>query len=346
MYTDDKTKPSVAGTIVQEKASKQPKNGTENQTINTLKEGDFINLVFRLVSRELLLTRGGKPYLNLVFGDKTGEIEGKVWESAETINEHIQKCSYVRITGAIGTYRNRLQIKVEQIRAVPESEVDPGLFLPVTEKDPDKMLKKLQKLCSDNMEDPHLKKLLKLFFGDKALMEKFKMSPAAKGLHHTFIGGLLEHTLSVTKICEFLCRHYPKINKDLLLTGAVLHDIGKTEELTSTPNFDYTTEGRLIGHIVIGYRMFEQKADQIADFPPRLRMLLGHMLLSHQGQYEFKTPVIPMFTEAMILYHVDNLDAKAELTKRHIDGDTRTDSDFTSYHKLLERFFYKSVDEK
>ena len=316
----------------------------ETNAINNLKEGELIDQTFRLKSSELLHTRSGKPYLNLTFGDQTGEINGKVWDEAETINEHIRECSYVRITGTVGTYRKQLQLKVEQIRVVPEADIDPSLFLPSSEKDPEKMFEELQELCFNNIKNPHLRELLTLYFEDKPLMDEFKASPGAKMLHHSYIGGLLEHTLSVTKICAFLAEHYPGVNKDLLLTAAVLHDLGKIKELTSQPNFDYTTEGRLIGHVVIGYRIFDEKAEKVKEFPPDLHMALGHMLLSHMGETEFKSPVVPMFTEAMILYCADNLDAKTELVSRHINDDNNTGSDFTSYHRLLERFLYKGTE--
>ena len=310
-------------------------------SITDLKEGDFVNQVFRLVSSDLLLTRNGKPYLDITVGDRTGQIKGKVWDSAETINEQIKNYSYVGVNGSVGSYRGTLQLTVDQIRTVPEADIDPSLFLPSTEKDPEKMLKELKQFCSDNIKSEHLQQLLKLFFGDDSLMEKFKVSPAAKNLHHSFIGGLLEHTLSVVKICAFLAGHYPAANKDLLLTGAVFHDIGKCVELTYSPNFDYTTEGRLIGHVVMGYEILDGLIGKVANFPPDLRLALGHMLLSHMGQPEFKSPVVPMFTEAMILFCVDNLDAQAELMRRHIDEDKNTGSDFTAYHRLLERFMYK-----
>jgi len=315
----------------------------EGIAIKDLREGDNINQVFRLVSRELLTTRNGKPYLNMVFGDSTGEIEGKIWDNADIIHEQLNGYSYLRIVGNIGSYRGKLQVNVEHLKALSDQDIDPSEFLPATENDPEETLAELRKLCLEHIKSGHLRKLLELFFADRKLMHKFKQSPAAKGLHHVYIGGLLEHTLSVTKICLFLSRHYPDLNGDLLLAGAVLHDIGKVDELTATPNFDYTTAGRLIGHVVIGLRIFESLADRVKDFPEDLRMQMGHMLLSHMGQHEFKSPVVPMFTEAMILHAVDDLDAKAELTRKCIEGDENNNSDFTAYHRLLERYFYKGV---
>ena len=312
-------------------------------SIRELCEGDNFNQVFRLASCQLLTTRAGKPYLNVLFGDASGEIEGKIWDNADIIKEQLDACSYVRVIGAVSSYKGKLQVTVDQLKALSDDDIDPSQFLPSSKNDPDKTLAELRKLCMDNIGDPHLRKLMELFFSDEKLMKKFKLSPAAKGLHHTYINGLLEHTLSVTKICLFPCGHYSEINKDILLPAAVPHDIGKTDELTSAPNFDYTTEGRLIGHVVIGLRIFESLADQVDGFRDDLRMLISHMLLSHMGQHEYKSPVVPMFTEAMILHAADDLDAKAELTRQHIDNDTSSESDFTTYHRLLERFFYKGV---
>lgn len=312
-------------------------------SIRELREGDNFNQVFRLASYQLLTTRTGKPYLNVFFGDATGEIEGKIWDNADIIKEQLDGCSYVRVIGAVGSYKGKLQINVDQLKALSDDDIDPAQFLPSSTNDPEQTLEELKQLCLDNIGDPQLLKLMELFFGDEPLMEKFKLSPAAKGLHHTYINGLLEHTLSVARICLFLCGHYPGINKDILIPAAVLHDIGKTEELTVSPNFDYTTQGRLIGHVVIGLRIFESLADRVEGFSDQLRLLMSHMLLSHMGQHEYKSPVVPMFTEAMILHAADDLDAKTELTRRHIDSDTSSGSDFTSYHRLLERFFYKGV---
>jgi 3'-5' exoribonuclease len=312
-------------------------------SIRELREGDNFNQVFRLASCQLLTTRTGKPYLNVSLGDATGEIEGKIWDNADIIKEQLDGCSYVRVIGSISSYKGKLQVKVDQLKALSDDDIDPAQFLPSSDNDPDQTLAQLKKICMDNISDPHLLKLMELFFGDEELMKKFKISPAAKGLHHTYIHGLMEHTLSVTKICLFLCGHYSGINKDILISAAVLHDIGKTDELTATPNFDYTTQGRLIGHVVIGLRIFESLADQVEGFSDDLRMLISHMLLSHMGQHEYKSPVVPMFTEAMILHAADDLDAKTELTRRQIENDTSKDSDFTAYHRLLERYFYKGV---
>ncbi len=313
---------------------------TEKDYIADFKEGDVISKTFNIGSRNRLLTRSGKPYLSLTLRDKTGTINAKVWEDADTIHANMGSADFIHVRGTVEKYMDKLQVKVDQLRVVRTEDVDLADFLPAGTKDPEEMLNELREI-SQTVQDPFLKPLLNLFLSDAELMERFKVSPGAKRLHHCFVGGLLEHTLSVTKICDWLCGHYENVNRDLLIAGAILHDIGKVYELTSSPSFDYTTEGRLLGHLVIGCSLVEEKIRQIQGFPRELETGLKHLLLSHHGSYEFRSPVVPKTVEAMLLNHVDDLDAKVQLTQNWIERAKSDPSEFTPYHKLLERYFYK-----
>ncbi len=316
----------------------------EKHYIADFKEGDSISKTFYVGSRSRLLTRSGKPYLSLTLRDKTGTINAKIWEDADTIYSSMGSADFIRVRGTVEKYKDALQLRVDQLTVVRTEDVDLADFLPAGARDPEEMLNELREV-SQTVENRFLRELLDLLFADDDFVQRLKVSPGAKYLHHSFIGGLLEHTLSVAKICDWLCGHYQNINRDLLLAGAILHDIGKVYELTASPSFDYTTEGRLIGHLVIGCRILEEKIRQIGGFPRELKMELQHLILSHHGTYEYRSPVVPKTVEAMLLYHVDNLDAKVQLTQDWIERAKTDPSAFTPYHKLLERYFYKGQRE-
>lgn len=316
----------------------------EKNYISDFTEGDSISRTFYIGSRNRLLTRSGKPYLSLTLRDKTGTINAKVWEDADTIHANMGAAEFVHVRATVEKYMNQLQLKVEQLKVVRTEDVDLSDFLPSGANDPDEMLKELRQIAQ-TVQDGFLSPLLDLFFADSELMERLKVSPGAKHLHHSFVGGLLEHTLSVTKICDWVCGHYERINRDLVLVGAILHDIGKVYELTASPAFDYTTEGRLLGHLILGCNVIGEKIRQIQGFPRELEIQVLHLVLSHHGSYEFRSPVVPKTVEAMLLNQVDDLDAKVRLTQDYIERAKSDPSEFTPYHKLLERYFYKGPPE-
>jgi 3'-5' exoribonuclease len=317
----------------------------ERKYIADFREGDAVSQIFHLNSRNRLLTRSGKPYLSLNLQDKTGTISAKVWENADAIHGAIGSAGFVRIGGRVEKYMEELQLRVNQLAVVRTEDVELSDFLRASTRSPDEMLNELRQI-SQTIEDRHLKSLLRLVFADADLMDRFKLSPGAKHLHHCFIGGLLEHTLSVTRICDWLCGHYQNIRRDLLIAGAILHDVGKVFELTSSPVFDYTAEGRLVGHLMLGWAAVEEKIRQVEGFPQELQINLEHLMLSHHGSYEFRSPVVPKTVEAMLLHHVDDLDAKVQLTQDWIEQSKGEPSEFTPYHKLLDRYFYKGPPKK
>jgi 3'-5' exoribonuclease len=317
--------------------------------IRDLEEGRPVSEVFVLESKALGTTRAGKPYLTLVLRDKTGQIEAKVWEEATAINEQLAGAQFVHVSGSVEVYGKRLQLKVAQLAVKREQDVSLDELMATCERDPDEMLDELRAIAR-TVKDPHLLKLLSAFFKDEAFVEALKASPASKRVHQSYAGGLLEHTLSVVKIISMLVEHYRDLtgrglDRDLLIAAAILHDIGKVAELEHGPTLAYTTTGQLIGHIVIGYRMVEEKIAQVEGFPQALRDQLGHMLLSHQGRYEWKSPVVPMFTEAILLHYVDDLDAKVHHVAEAIARQADPEALFTDWDRILERFLYTGVEK-
>ena len=296
--------------------------------IAQFEDSDSITEVFLVESKNLAVTRAGKPYMNLTLRDKTGTISAKVWDDAELINRELGASELAEISGRIETYQKKLQFRVDSIRALKPEKVDMADILPATDQDVEKMFEDVMQICS-TVANRHLRKLLDTFFSDKEFVEKFKIASAAKSIHHAYIGGLLEHTLSILIICDKLAAHYTDLDRDLILGGAFFHDIGKVYELGGSTSFDYTREGSLIGHVVIGYRLVENAINKISGFPDKLREELGHMILSHQGKLEFGAPVKPTFAEAALLHYVDDLDVRMNIFKRAIASDRNTGSDFT-----------------
>jgi len=283
--------------------------------VDRLKQGERIDELFLVKSARLSETKAGKPYLILIVMDRSGEVSGPVWDNALEVQKLCNPGEIVRVTGMVQSYRDNLQLKVDSILSVPKSMVELGDYFPVSPKNRQKMVDELQVLFR-TIENPYLKKLLNYFFNKSNWWLKFQEAPAAKGIHHAYIGGLLEHSLSVAQLCHFMAEHYEGVDHSLLLAGALLHDIGKLEELrTKNGVVEYTVAGRLKGHLVIGSEMVNEVAGQIKDFPKELLEQLQHLILSHHGRQEFGSPTVPMTVEAFVLSFVDDLDAKMNLTE-------------------------------
>ena len=285
--------------------------------INGLHEGETIRNIYLCKGKRSAETRNGKPYDNLLLQDKTGILDGKVWDpNSQGIAEY------------------DLQLNIKQIRRAQEGEYDPADYMPTTDKNVDKMYTGLLGYIS-RIANPHLKQLLEYFFvKDEAFAKRFKGHSAAKTVHHSFSGGLLEHTLSVVHMCDYFAAAYPILNKDLLITAAICHDIGKTRELSTFPDNDYTDEGQLIGHIVIGVEMVDEALRTIPDFPPRLAGELKHCIIAHHGELEYGSPKKPALAEAMALNLADNADAKMQTLTEIFKGKTGTE--WLGYNKLFE----------
>ena len=284
--------------------------------------------------KQSAVTKNGKPYETVILQDKTGTIDAKVWDPNNAGISEFDTLDYIEVYGDVNSFQGALQVNVKRIRVCHEGEYDPADYLPVSKKNIDEMYKELLGLIG-RTENEYLKKLLESFFvEDEAFIRAFRTSSAAKTVHHGFVGGLLEHTLSVAKLCEYFCKTYPILKRDLLITAALCHDIGKTKELSLFPENDYTDDGQLLGHIVMGAEMVGEKARQIPGFPPVLEAELKHCILAHHGEYEYGSPKKPALIEAAALNLADNADAKLETFSEALQG--ATGYGWLGYNRLFE----------
>lgn len=315
--------------------------------IEELQEGARIDDRFLVKSARLSETRAGKPYLVLTVMDKSGELGGPVWDNAEQLHDICKPGNCVRVRGQVQSYRDKLQLKVDEIQPVPVSEVDLSDFLPSTPHDRIEMAAELQALVR-SVNDPFIKKLLSHFFKkDQVTWTMFQEAPAAKGIHHAYVGGLLEHALSMAKLADMLSSHYPGVNRSLLIAGALLHDLGKVNELRMENGIiDYTDSGRLKGHLVMGSEMVSNVAAGIRDFPEDLLEQLQHLILSHHGKQEFGSPVVPMTVEAMLLNHIDEMDSKMNVLEQLRRKLNSTELSWSDYQRSLERYLYLNALQK
>ncbi len=310
--------------------------------IQELREGERISQVFLCKTKITATTKSGKNYYSLTLQDRTGTLDGKVWELNGAI-DHFEPMDFIQADGEVIVFNNSPQLNIRRIRRAKEGEYDPKDYFPVSEKDPDAMYKELLGLIAQ-VREPHLRQLVESFFvQDKAFIKAFREHSAAKSVHHGFIGGLMEHTLAVTKLCRFYCDQYPIINKDLLLTAAMFHDIGKTRELSAFPVNDYTDEGQLLGHIMIGCEMVGDRIRDIPGFPPKLAAELKHCILAHHGEMEYGSPKKPAIIEAAALYFADNTDAKLQIMRELLEP--ATPGEWLGYNKLLDSNVKKTVME-
>jgi len=306
--------------------------------IKDIKENAKIEGNYLVKSKSIGRTRQGNSFLTLTLGDKTGTIEARVWDRVEEISTHCKEGNIVTIAGQANTYRKQIQIQIHELKQ-NKSPVDPTIFQESTPKDISRMLSDLKKLANQ-IQNRHLRTLIDSFMADHHFVTQFKKAPAAKHFHHGYLGGLLEHTLSVSQMAVRVSEQYPELDCDLLLSGAILHDIGKTEELTFEPTIEYSNKGRLLGHIVIGVVMVEEKLKALKDFPPELALRLKHLILSHHGEFDFGSPKRPKFLEAFALHLIDDMDAKIHGLSRLLKDD-RQEGSWTVFNKLLQRYFYK-----
>lgn len=303
--------------------------------LRDLTEGSRVGDIYLIKQRTSAVTKNGKSYLNVILQDKTGTIDAKVWDPNSAGIEDFDEKDYVEIVGDVNSFNGALQVSVKRARKAHEGEYDPSDYLPVSSKDVAAMYKELTDII-DRTENVYLKKLLCAFFKeDESFIAGFKFSSAAKMVHHAFVGGLLEHTLSVTKNCIFFAAQYPKLDRDLLVTAAICHDIGKVKELSAYPDNDYTDDGCLLGHIVMGTEMIDEKIRGIEGFPTVLASELKHCILAHHGKYEFGSPKVPALIEAVALNFADDLDAKMETFTELLDK-SQNPKDWQGFNRLLD----------
>ncbi len=307
--------------------------------VNQIGERDQVEAVFLVRDRIQAMARNGKPYMTLKLMDSTGEIEARVWDRVDEFARLFDKNDFLHVSGRGNLYMGKMQLVVQQLRKVAEEDVDLADFLPVSKRPVAEMREELDQLLA-SMSDGPMRNLMSAFFDDRDFFRLYCRAPAAKGMHHVFIGGLLEHSLAVAALACDVAQRYAQVDRDLLIAGALMHDIGKTGELSYERSFDYTDEGKLVGHIVMGVEMIEERSRSIADFPRQQVMLLKHLLLSHHGQYEYGSPKRPKMLEAVILNFIDDLDSKINGIQTHIDKEPERTGDWTSYHRLYDRYFY------
>ena len=311
----------------------------KRQFVEELKAGETIEDIFVLAEKHLYQKRNGEPYLNITLADRTGRIKGVVWDHVDHIHTSIMAGDYVKAKGNITEYKGLPQFVAKTLSACPADKVNPYDFLPASTRNVDQMFNRLKKL-TDSVTDPDLQRLFAAFWNDSVFVQHFKTAPAAKKMHHAYLGGLLEHTLSMTLLADRIANHYTGVNRDLLICGAVFHDIGKIREFEYHTNIDYSDEGRLISHITIGVQLIEEKLVEVGDFPAAKALLLKHLVISHHGARELGSPEPPKTIEAVLLNHIDEMDSKVNAIREYIAADP-SDDQWTPYHRLLERHFYK-----
>lgn len=303
--------------------------------IKDLKEGDRVFDIYLCKHKQAAVTKNGKPYENVILQDKTGTIDAKVWEPNNPGIGEYDDLDYIEVYGEVNNFQGALQISVKRIRVCREEEYNPADYLPVSSKDIDTMYQELLGLIK-SIENPYLKQLLESFFvKDESFSKAFRNSSAAKFVHHGFVGGLLEHTLSVAKMCDYYCSAYPVLKRDLLLTAAMCHDIGKTKEISPFPENDYTDDGQLLGHIVMGSQMVAEHAAKIEGFPHGILSEVQHCILAHHGKYEYGSPKIPAIIEALALNYADDTDAKIQTFKELLDNNSEN-TGWLGYNRLFE----------
>ena len=303
--------------------------------INELREGEKISGIYLCKHKQPAVTKNGKPYENVILQDKTGTIDAKIWEPNSQGSDDFDTLDYIDVIGDVTSFQGSLQVSIKRARKVHEGEYEPGNYLPISEKSIDGMYEELLKYVH-SIKNAYLNKLLVKFFEeDEEFIKTFKGNSAAKTVHHGFIGGLLEHTLGVVRLCQYYSKAYPVLNRDLLITAEMLHDIGKTVELSAFPMNDYTDDGQLLGHIMIGAEMIHDMAKEIPGFPAKLESELKHCILAHHGELEYGSPKKPALAEAAALNLADNTDAKME-TITEIFRSAGDNKDWLGYNRFFE----------
>ncbi len=308
--------------------------------VKDIKAGEKIKSSFLVMEKNLAYSQKGAPYLSVKLRDRTGDIDGRVWDNVAALDPLFRKGDIVFVQGRAVSYRDATQLAVLDIRKMEETGLDPWDYVPGTKGDVEEMFTAVEGFAA-TVGNPWLKRLLEGFLGDGELAARLKRAPAAKGFHHAYHGGLLEHTLSMVRILDFLAGHYPTANRDLLIAGGILHDIGKIDEFTYDRAIDYSTPGRLVGHILLGVEMLDRKIAAIEGFPADLALELKHIVLAHHGELDFGSPKRPKTVEALIVHYVDDLDAKVMAFQEFIGNSGAEDSEWTLFHRFFERFLYK-----
>jgi 3'-5' exoribonuclease len=302
----------------------------------TRHENKIITSNFVVVAKQIKPKKTGEPYLALTLGDRSGQLEAKMWDNVDEVLNAFEQDDFLKIKGLVNKYKNRFQLTIHKLRKLGETEIEFSDYLPKTTKNVDELWQTLTDFVA-SFENRYLKSLVQAFMSDPAISAAYRNAPAAKTLHHAYIGGLLDHVVSLFRSCDLISRNYPQINRDLLLTGAFFHDIGKIHELAYNRSFSYTTRGQLLGHMIIELEMLQAKLALVPDFPAELKTLLEHLIISHHGEYEFGSPKLPMFPEALVLHYMDDLDSKMEAMRAHFEREADNESPWSGYNASLGR---------
>lgn len=308
--------------------------------VSELQPDQVVTIIALVQHKDIRQKKTGEPYLSLILGDRTGDIEARMWDNAAEVIDTFERDDFLKVRGLLQVHQGRLQLIVHKLLKQPVESVDQTDFFPASLRDPEEMLSELRGIVGA-FQNAHLRTLVEAFLNDHEITRKLKLAPAGKSVHHAFLGGLLEHLLSMCTVAKLLAGHYREVDLDLLLTGVVLHDIGKIDELTYDRSFGYSTQGQLLGHIQIGISMLAEKVRMVPGFPPRLRILVEHMILSHHGESEFGSPKQPLFMEALLLHHIDNMDSKMECMRSFVEKDKLIDGCWTTYVPSLDRSVLK-----
>jgi 3'-5' exoribonuclease len=308
--------------------------------VSELQPNQVITATFLVQYKDIRQKKTGEPYLSLILGDRTGEIDAKMWDNVSEVMDTFERDDFLKIRGLLQVYQNRLQLTVHKLQKQTDTDIDFADYFPASLRQPDEMFAELMNVIAA-VQNVHLRELLLAMMSDPEISRRYKIAPAAKSIHHAYIGGLIEHVLSLCALAKMTAQHYPHIDADLLMTGVVLHDIGKIHELTYDRSFGYSTEGQLLGHIIIALRMVDEKIRLIPNFPPKLRTLVDHLIISHHGELEFGSPKVPLLPEALLLHHLDNLDSKMESMRAFLHKDRHVDGCWTGYNASMERSVLK-----
>jgi 3'-5' exoribonuclease len=304
--------------------------------IRDLRPNQIVVSDFLVQSKELRAKKTGESYLSLALADKTGEVDAKMWENVEEFHGIFERDDFVKIKGSVQVFRNKPQITLYKLKRLEDREVDLADFFPRSARDPEEMWRELGEVLQ-GIGNPHLQALLLKIVSEPDVAARLKLAPAAKSLHHAYLGGLLEHILSVCRLAKLVVQNYSGIDLDLLLAGVILHDLGKIYELSYARSFSYTTEGQLLGHMMLELQILHRVIAETPDFPASLQTLLEHLIISHHGHYEFGSPKLPMFPEALMLHYLDDLDSKIQGMQGILERDSSIEGNWTGYLSSLGR---------
>jgi 3'-5' exoribonuclease len=299
-------------------------------------ESQTITSSFVVASKQVKTKKSGEPYLTVILADRSGQLQANMWDNVTDALNAFEQDDFIKVKGMVQKYNGRWQLTIHKVRKLGDGEIDYTDYVPKTPKDIGQLWQTLAGFI-ESFENPWLKRLVQDFMADEAIATAYRAAPAAKTLHHAYVGGLLDHVVSLCTVCDLAARNYPQVNRDLLLTGAFMHDIGKIHELCYQRSISYTTKGQLLGHMIIELEMLHEKLGHIPGFPDDLKILIEHLIISHHGHYEFGSPKLPMFPEALMLHYLDDLDSKMESMRAQFERESEVETAWTSYNPSLGR---------